>query len=204
MILTPYAGTIHKIIYDVFINSEIKYLELGLNDGGNFASLEIKNKTSVDIQEYSHTPHGKPTHLMSTDNFFKQNKNLFDIIYIDAEHEYKQVIRDFNNSVECITENGVIFLHDLYPPDLKHTDQNLCNDSYKILNYFKENNYNIIVNAADYGATCVFNPKKINTDNFNDINYNDLISKYPINNENSIYNNYDDFLSEFRNKIELL
>lgn len=97
---SPHANTIHKIINDIYINSNIRYLELGILCGTNFQSLMIENKQSVDIIAYSI----KPTHLMKTDDFFDQNKDIFDIIYIDADHEYNQVIKDYNNSVDCLSD----------------------------------------------------------------------------------------------------
>ena len=68
-----FANTIHKIVNDLYENKEIKYLELGLNCGSNFTSLLIENKKSVDIK-FSQV---KPTYLMTTDDFFEQNKDKF-------------------------------------------------------------------------------------------------------------------------------
>jgi hypothetical protein len=193
---SPFANTIHKIINDLYENKDIKYLELGLNCGTNFNSLLIKNKKSVDIK-FSQV---KPTYLMTTDKFFEQNSENFDLIYVDADHEYSQVIKDYNNSVDCISKNGIIFLHDLYPPDENHTNPELCYNSYKILNYFVENNYDIIVNIEDYGACSVFNPQKIDISKFDhNITYNQLINK--ISNSDFLMKSYDDFFEKYKKKI---
>ena len=58
---------------------------------------------------------GQPI-LMLTEEFFKINKEKFDIIYIDAGHDLPNVINDYNNSIKCLKNNGVIIIHDLYPP----------------------------------------------------------------------------------------
>jgi hypothetical protein len=137
---------------------------------------------------------------MSTDDFFSQNKENFDIVYIDADHEYNQVIKDYNNSVDFLNENGIIFLHDLYPPDEYHTSPSLCYNSYKLLNYFMENNYDIIINLDDYGSCSVFNPKKIIISNFDHtITYNDVSIK--IKNRENVFSNYSTFLEKYKEKI---
>lgn len=193
---SPFANTIHKIINEVYVDKNIIYLELGLNCGTNFNSLQIDNKISVDIK-FTQT---KPTYLMSTDDFFLQNKLKFNLIYIDADHEYSQVIKDFNNSVDSIEDDGIIFLHDLFPPDEYHTHPNFCYNSYKILNYLIQNNYDIIINRDDFGACAVFNPKKIDINNFeHGFSYNSLVSNYK--NHESIYENYSDFLKKYKEKI---
>jgi hypothetical protein len=195
---SPFANTIHKVINDLYENKEIKYLELGLNCGTNFTSLLIENKKSVDIK-FSNV---EPTYLMTTDEFFEKNKDEFDLIYVDADHEYNQVIKDYNNSVDCISKNGIIFLHDLYPPDENHTKPELCYNSYKLLNYFVENNYDIIVNLDDYGACSIFDPIKIDISKFDhSITYTQLINK--ISNNSILMRSYDDFLIKYKEKINV-
>ena len=193
---SPFANTIHKIINDLYERKDIKYLELGLNCGTNFNSLLIENKKSVDIS-FSDVI---PTYLMTTNQFFEENKDKFDIIYIDADHEYNQVIKDYNNSVECINKGGIIFLHDLYPPNEEHTKPELCYNSYKILNYFIENNYNIIINLDDYGACSVFNPKKIDLSKFDHgVTYGQIVERYS--NSDLLLKSYNSFLEKFKEKI---
>lgn len=188
-------STVHHIINQFHPNEDISYLELGLSSGINFNSLVLKNKKSVDI-----VSDPRPTFQMSTDDFFKNNKEKFHIIYIDADHEYQQVIKDYNNAVDSITINGIIFLHDLYPPDKDHTQKHLCDNSFKILNYFIDNNYNILVNLGDYGACAVFSNSKINLENFNhDITYEDFVKKN--NTHESLCGNYEQFSKIYKNKI---
>ena len=51
----------------------------------------------------------------TSDNFFKNNKIKFDIIFIDGLHEYDQVKKDITNSLLYLNDGGVIFLHDCMP-----------------------------------------------------------------------------------------
>lgn len=194
---SPHANTIHKIINDLYSGSSINYLELGLNCGTNFASLLIENKKSVDVKYYQLPP----TYLMSTDQFFDQNNDKFDLIYIDADHEYSQVIKDYNNSIDCIVEDGIVFLHDLYPPNEEHTQPQLCYNSYKILNYFIENNYDILVNKDDFGSCAVFSSKKIDLSKFNhDITYKQFTEKFA--DDINLLISYDDFLKKYKKRIK--
>jgi predicted O-methyltransferase YrrM len=52
---------------------------------------------------------------MSSDNFFKNNQDKFDLIFIDGLHQYEQVKRDVYNSLKFLNDNGVILLHDCMP-----------------------------------------------------------------------------------------
>ncbi len=55
---------------------------------------------------------------MTSDKFFTINKEKFDCIFIDGLHHYSQVIKDINNSIEILNDNGVIFIHDCLPNNL--------------------------------------------------------------------------------------
>ena len=51
----------------------------------------------------------------TSDNFFKNNQDFFDCIFIDGLHEYKQVKRDIQNSLKFLNKDGIILLHDCLP-----------------------------------------------------------------------------------------
>jgi len=190
--------TVHNIINNIFNNSDINYLELGLMHGEHFNNLNIRNKESVDVVDRG--GNGTPTHLMTTDDFFSRNSKKYDIIFIDADHDHRQVIKDFNNSVDALKNNGIIFLHDLYPATLDLTQKNYCDDSYKILDYFIKNGFNIIVNSSDHGSTCVFNPAKIDPNEvLSDLSWEVFIDSYKINN-NNILPDLGSFVDKFKLK----
>ena len=83
---------------------------------------------------------------MSTDDFFKNFKDMVDIVFIDADHNYKSVVKDFENSLKILNKLGIIFLHDTDPITKKYTDPGYCGDSYKIIEYIlnKHSELNII------------------------------------------------------------
>ncbi len=89
------------------------YLEIGCQSDVNFSKIIIKNKIGVD-------PQTGGTHRMTSDDFFKQNKSTFDLIFIDGLHVYEQVLKDIENSLKVLNENGVILIHDCLPAKIWH------------------------------------------------------------------------------------
>jgi len=85
-----------------------KYLEIGYQEGVNFRKIECENKYSVD-------PNGKADYKGTSDDFYRQNKETRDIIFIDGLHEAKQVKRDIINSIKALNDGGCIVLHDCLP-----------------------------------------------------------------------------------------
>jgi hypothetical protein len=54
-----------------------------------------------------------------SDSFFKTNKKIFDVIFIDGLHEYSQCQKDVINSLGALRKNGFLLMHDLIPQDWK-------------------------------------------------------------------------------------
>ena len=102
--------------------SKCRYLEIGCDNNICFKSIPVINKIGVDPDRGGNI---KDT----SDNFFKNNKNRFDVIFIDGLHIYEQCRRDVINSLNVLNKNGYIFLHDMTPrnwaeenvPRLKNT-----------------------------------------------------------------------------------
>ena len=107
---------------DELINYLIKkidaqsYLEIGICDGSNHIKIKCKHKIGVD----PNSPVSHVTHRMTSDRFFSQNKNMFDVIFVDGLHVYEQVYKDIINSLKFLNKNGYIICHDMNPPTEKH------------------------------------------------------------------------------------
>ena len=52
---------------------------------------------------------------MTSDAFFSQNNQIFDLIFIDGLHYSHQVLRDINNALRWLSPTGTIVLHDCNP-----------------------------------------------------------------------------------------
>ena len=85
-----------------------RYLEIGCDNNICFKSIPVINKIGVDPDRGGNV---KDT----SDNFFKNNKNEFDVIFIDGLHIYEQCRKDVINSLKVLSKNGFIFLHDMTP-----------------------------------------------------------------------------------------
>jgi hypothetical protein len=48
----------------------------------------------------------------TSDYFFSTNKEFFDFIYVDGNHEPKQVIKDAINSFDCLKSGGILAFDD--------------------------------------------------------------------------------------------
>tara|TARA_Y100000590_G_scaffold161931_1_gene185603 strand:+ start:620 stop:1324 length:705 start_codon:yes stop_codon:yes gene_type:complete len=102
--------------------SKCRYLEIGCDNNICFKSIPVVGKIGVD-------PDRGGTIKDTSDNFFKNNNNKFDVIFIDGLHLYEQCRRDVINSIKVLDKNGYIFLHDMTPrnwaeenvPRLKNT-----------------------------------------------------------------------------------
>jgi len=87
-----------------------KYLEIGMGPGINFKSIVCEHKICVDP-----TPTVPVTFSLTSDAFFEQNKDKYDVIFIDGLHWSEQVYKDINNSLEVLNDNGYIICHDMNP-----------------------------------------------------------------------------------------
>jgi hypothetical protein len=87
-----------------------KYLEIGISDGINFSKINCDYKVGVDPE-----PISPATIHLTSDDFFKQNQEKFDVIFIDGLHHADQVYNDIINSLNVLNEDGYIVCHDMNP-----------------------------------------------------------------------------------------
>jgi len=87
-----------------------KYLEIGINDGVNLNNIQCEYKVGVDPN-----PLSPATYHVTSDDFFANNTETFDVIFIDGLHHADQVLRDINNSLKFLNKGGYIVCHDMNP-----------------------------------------------------------------------------------------
>lgn len=116
-----------------------KYLELGIQSGVtyNYIKTYVELAVAVDINDTGSISPENFYH-MTTDEFFRQNTSTFDVIFIDACHEYEQVKKDFDHAVKCLNHGGTIFLHDTDPDCREYLLPAWCGDSYKMNRYLQD------------------------------------------------------------------
>ena len=99
------------IEYLIKKNNYTNYLEIGCDQNQLFSKVLIENKIGVD-------PVSGGNIKKTSDDFFKENVDKFDIVFIDGLHTYEQVKKDILNSVNFLNENGIILVHDCMPDSL--------------------------------------------------------------------------------------
>lgn len=80
----------------------------------------------------------------SSDTFFERFNTLMShggiaFGFIDGDHNYEQAKKDFWNAWPLLVEDGVLALHDTYPPDETWTDENRCGDVYRLRQELEKN-----------------------------------------------------------------
>lgn len=113
------------------------YLEIGCYKGKTFFKINIDRKIAVDpkfhLEFYLElwkrkirNPRniGTVKHFRETsDSFFMKRKKLLnklyplDIVFVDGLHTFKASLHDVVNSLKYLNANGVIVIHDCYPPN---------------------------------------------------------------------------------------
>ena len=99
------------------------YLELGLGiEAPTFNLVNAHYKRGVDVVRPRTQCLGNFSE-MTTDEYFDSDVHddlrivgKFDLIYIDASHDHKNVDKDFENSLKCLSKNGIILMDDIFPP----------------------------------------------------------------------------------------
>ena len=97
---------------------------------------------SVD-QKLKKIKHKKINLIRKTsDDFFFENKEFFDVIYIDGYHQYDYVKRDFINSLNFLKKDGILICDDFLW--FKYKKQN-DNPIIAILDCYNQNKKNLEV-----------------------------------------------------------
>jgi SAM-dependent methyltransferase len=105
------------------------YLEIGLGYGGAFRRITADEKIAVDptfkLSARSRSladAKARATHYFeTTSEAFFANETPFleqhgiDVALIDGLHTYKQALRDIENTLRYLRDDGVIVLHDCNP-----------------------------------------------------------------------------------------
>ncbi len=173
----------HSIIQKIINTKNFQsYLEIGCDQNELFSKVNIKKKIGID-------PNSGGTHKMTSDIFFKNNSDKFDLIFIDGLHVYDQVKKDILNSLDVLNEKGFILLHDCFP--LKYLDQAVPRaqkhwngDVWRaILESRTYDKVNTFVGAFDNGVGLIFKKKnenqlKMNLDELNNVSFDDYCKNY--------------------------
>jgi len=89
------------------------YLEVGTQEPtSNFDLINAECKVSIDP-----FPRGEVTFVGTSDEYFESITDdiKYDIVFIDGLHHNDQVLKDIENSLNHLSDNGTIVCHDCLP-----------------------------------------------------------------------------------------
>lgn len=186
---------INDLISDLNYKS---YLELGVSIGESWKLISCENKIGVDnninvANEFDGVIHA------TTDDYFLNNKDKFDLIYIDALHEKNQVYKDFKNSFNVLNDSGLIIFHDVNPFDISQTHFNSSGDVFELwIELAKTYKVYIIKNEYDGDSVGIFIKSK--NSKFIDIEVKDYTYQFFSENREDFisYLNYEEMINKIK------
>jgi len=141
------------------------YLEFGIRQGPCFNAVAPLAKTAyaVDIKNcrkgINHNKNLKWFQCKTID-FWSMIPGdvMFDLTFIDADHSHKASMKDFELVAARTKQNGLILLHDTYPPDKRFLSSGYCNDTYKTADRIRKiysKNFEIVTLPFYFGVSVV-------------------------------------------------
>jgi len=70
---------------------------------------------------------------ISSDNLAKEWAKPIDFLFIDGDHHYEQVKRDYLHFSEFVTLNGFMIFHDTFPPNDNYKSGKSCGTAFMVL-----------------------------------------------------------------------
>ena len=150
-----------------------KYLEIGCFDDELFKHIIVESKVGVD-------PVSGGTVRLKSDQFFENNKDLFDCVFIDGLHTYSQVKKDIQNSLKFLNDGGIILLHDCLPNNFYEQATPRCQylwngDVWKaIVECRNKKDLDVYTCYADHGIGVIFKRSNRNLLDYSKNNYSNL------------------------------
>ena len=94
----------------ISINGYKSFLEIGTQAKINFTSVSVDRKVCVDPD-----PAADADYQVTSDEYFNNNFEKFDIIFVDGLHHADVAYRDIVNSLNRLNPGGTIVVHDVIP-----------------------------------------------------------------------------------------
>lgn len=124
------------------------YLEIGCRKDETFAMVGVPRRVGVDPFEGGNVK-------MFSDDFFAQNTEKFDLVFVDGDHHHDQVYRDVINSLACLSPNGTVVMHDCSPPEASYEGKRdwKCGTAWRAYAVLRQRpDLEMVVADWDYGS----------------------------------------------------
>lgn len=212
------------------------YLEIGVHKGHTFLRIRAKHKIAVDpyylisARKKISWAFKNPCNFLAkyyrlpSDEFFARERfsKGLDVVFVDGLHSYQQALKDVNNSLLHLNENGVIIMDDCNPPNeaaaypadsLDHAASlNLpgwtgewCGDVWKTICHLRsfEKDLNVFVLDCDHGIGIITRGNSDSLLNFTEEDVNKLAYHDLANRRNELLNLKDaNYIHRFLTEME--
>jgi len=142
------------------------YLEIGVDRGACLEAIHAKLKAGVEPNPAIREVRIPGTMIFcgTSDDFFQvfHGPGFFDLVFIDGWHEHEQVYRDVTNSLDVLSAEGTIVLHDCNPTTeaMQHVPQQQgewTGDCWKAIARLRMTRDDLVVSVldTDYGLGIV-------------------------------------------------
>lgn len=143
---------IELIEYFVRMIKPRNFMELGVQFGettkriiphivGDYYAVDMERTQNIDYSEKNYNNF----HFIhkTTDDFFNglDSPLALEMVFIDACHSHEATYRDFLNVKKHLVNDGIIFMHDMYPKDIESTNSGLSGDCYKTAEKIRKEHY---------------------------------------------------------------
>jgi hypothetical protein len=103
-----------------FSDSEIVYLEIGIENARTFVNVKADQKVGVDpfpLMSKNGLPTNAKISILESDRFFESNKMEFNFAFIDGLHTWEQTYKDIINTFNHGAKKSVLLIDDVVPCD---------------------------------------------------------------------------------------
>lgn len=98
------------INYLISINGYKSFLEIGTQTKISYTSVNVDRKVCVNPD-----PNAEADYQITSDEYFKNNFEKFDIVFVDGLHHADAAYRDIINSLKRLNPGGCVVVHDVIP-----------------------------------------------------------------------------------------
>lgn len=94
-----------------------------------------------------------------SDTFFRDAARAdgqWELIFIDGDHSEEQVLKDVGNALDHLAEDGLIVLHDTFPPSEEYATDEYCGTAYRaVISLRQRDDIEVYTFRMTYGLTLV-------------------------------------------------
>lgn len=140
-----------------------RYLEIGVRHAtcwNRVAPLaHAAEGVDIDAGVLEHVVGDQGTiHILPSDDYFRDvvADRQFEVIFLDGDHNFEQVDKDFANALKQLTPDGTIVLHDTWPGSRDQTGEFACGTVYQLAERLEQDpRFNAFTRRRFPGVTVV-------------------------------------------------